>query len=74
MIGINNARKFGKNTIDDDEFIMVDVHKNTNFAEGNYGDEIVIVSHSVTDNYLKTSLIQAKKQIFKYLNKLFQYI
>ena len=53
---------------------MVDVHKNISFVEGNYSDEIVIVLHSVIDNYLKTSLIQPKKQKFKYLNKSFQYI
>ena len=37
LIGINNAKDFVKNTIDDDadEFIMVDVHKNTSFVEGN---------------------------------------
>ena len=29
LIRINNAKDFVKNTIDDDEFIMVDVHKNT---------------------------------------------
>ena len=36
LIGINNAIYFVNNTIDDDgdEFIMVDVHKNTNFAGG----------------------------------------
>ena len=37
VIGTNNAKDFVKNTIDDDadEFIMVDVHKNTSFVEGN---------------------------------------
>ena len=62
LIGINNAKEFVKNTIDDeaDEFIMVDVHKNTSFVEGNYTDKLVIVLHSVIDNYLKISLIQVK--------------
>ena len=62
LIGINNAKKFVKNTIDDeaDEFIMVDVHKNTSFVEGNYTGKLVIVLHSVIDNYLKISLIQVK--------------
>ena len=61
LIGINNAKDFVKNTIDDDdEFIMVDVHKNTSFVEGNYRNKLVIVLHSVVDNYLKTPLIQAK--------------
>ena len=62
LIGINNAKGFVKNTIDDDnnEFIMVNVHKKTSFVEGNYRNKHVIVLHSVITNYLKTSLIQVK--------------
>ena len=67
LIGINNAKDFVKNTKDyDDEFIMVDVHKNISFDEGNYRGKLVIVLHSVIDNYLKTSLIQVKAH--KYTN------
>ena len=63
VIGINNAKDFVKNTGDDaDEFIMVDVHKNRSVVESNYRGELVIVSHSVIDNYLKTSLIQVKNR------------
>ena len=66
MIGINNVKDFVKNAIDDaDEFIMVDVHKNTNFDKSSNSDELVIVLHSVIDNDLKT-LIQAKTR-FSYL-------
>ena len=38
LIGMNNAKDFVKNAIDDyaDEFIAVDVHKNTSFVKGNY--------------------------------------
>ena len=66
LIGTNNVPDFVKNTIDDDadEFIMVDVHKNTGFVEGNYKEKLVIVLHSVFNNYLKTSLIQVKKHKF----------
>ena len=62
LIGINNGKGFAENTRDDDadEFIMVDVHKNTSFAEGIYRDKLVIVLHSVIGNYLKTSLMQVK--------------
>ena len=62
LIGVNNAKDFVKNTINDytDEFIMVDVHRNTSFVEGNYRDKLVIVLHSVIGNYFKTSLIQVK--------------
>ena len=62
LIGINNAEDFVKNTIDDtDEFIMVDVDKNTSFVKGDYRSELVIVLHTVIDNYLKASLVQVKK-------------
>ena len=55
LIGINNAKDFVKNTIydDADEFIMVDVHKNTSFVESNYRDKLVIVLHSVFNDYLQ---------------------
>ena len=62
LIGINNAKDFVKNIIDDaaDKFIMVDVHKNASFVKGSNSDELVIVLHSVIDNDLKTSLVQAR--------------
>ena len=62
LIGINNAKDFIKNDIDDDadEFIIGDVHRNTSFVEGNFRGKLVIVLHSIIDNYLKTSLIQVK--------------
>ena len=67
LIGINNAKDFVKNTIDDaDEFIMVDVHKNASFVKGSNSDEFVIVLHSIVDNDLKTSLVQAKT-VFSFL-------
>ena len=37
---------------------MVDVDKDTSFVEGNHRDELVIVLHSVIDDYLQTSLVQ----------------
>ena len=73
LIGINNAQDFVETTLDDgDEFIMVDVHKNTSFVGGNYRNKhkntsfvggnyrnkLVIVLHSVIDDYLQTSLVQ----------------
>ena len=68
IIGINNAKVFVKNTIDDDadEFIMVDVQKNTSFVRDNNIDKLIIVLHSVIDNNLKASLVQAKT-LFSYL-------
>ena len=66
LIGINNAKNFLKYTTDDaDEFIMVDVHKNTNFVKASNSDKPVIVLHSVIDNDLKT-LIQLKT-VFSFL-------
>ena len=67
LIGINHAKDVVKNTIDDaDEFIMIDVHKNTSFVKGSNSDELVIVLHSVIDNDLKTSLVQLKT-VFSFL-------
>ena len=62
LMGINNTKGFVKNTIDDDndEFIMVNAHKNKFFVEGKYRDKHIIVLHSVIDNQFKTSLIKVK--------------
>ena len=61
LIGINNLIDF-VNTDDVDEFITGDVHKNTSFViEDNYRyghNKVVIVLHSVINDYLKTSLVQ----------------
>ena len=59
-LGINNTPDFVKTTNDGDEFIMVDVHKNTSFVEGKYKNKLVIVLHSVFNDYLQTSLVQHK--------------
>ena len=64
LIGINNPRDFVETDSDyhDDEFILADVHKNTSFVlEDNHRYEhnkVVIVLHSVLNNYLKISLVQ----------------
>ena len=59
LIYLNNAADFVETTFDDgDEFIMVDVHKNTSLVRGNYRNKIVIVLHSVINDYLQTSLVQ----------------
>ena len=59
LIGINNAGDFVETTLGDDggEFIMVDVHKNTRFVKGNYRNKLLIVLHSVINDYLQTSLV-----------------
>ena len=67
IIGINNANDFVQTTLDDgSEFVMVNIHENTSFVKGSNSDKLVIVSHSVIDNDLKTSLVQAKT-LFSYL-------
>ena len=63
LIGINNTPNFVRTTIDDgDEYIDVDVNKNTSFVKGNRKDikELVIVLDSVIGDCLKTSLVQYK--------------
>ena len=59
LIGINNAPDFVETTLNDgDEFITVDVHKNTSFVRGNNINKLVIVLHSAINNDLQTSLVQ----------------
>ena len=61
LIGINEPRDFVETDLDydDDEFITVDVCKNTSFiVEGNYRNKLVIVLHSVFNGYLQKSLVQ----------------
>ena len=61
LIGINDPRDFVEtdSDYDDDEFIMVDVCKNTSFiVEGNYRNKLVIVLYSVFNGYLQKSLVQ----------------
>ena len=58
LIGINDPRDFVEtdSDYDDDEFIMVDVCKNTSFiVEGNYRNKLVIVLRSVFKGYLQKS-------------------
>ena len=55
LIGINNAKDFVETTLDDgDEFIMADVHENTSFVGDSNKNKLVIVLHSVIDDYLQT--------------------
>ena len=59
LIGIRKAEDFVETALDDgDDFIIADVHKNTSFVRGNYRNKLVIVLHSVIDNYLEASLVQ----------------
>ena len=68
LIGINNAKDFVKNTnTNNDEFIRADIHKKTSVVKDNYEHELVIVLHSVIDNYLKTSLVQVKMYLLTIL-------
>ena len=61
LIGINDPRDFVETDLDydDDEFITVDVCKNTSFiVEGNYRNKLVVVLYSVFNGYLQKSLVQ----------------
>ena len=62
LIGINNQIYFLKADDDDELFILADVHNNTSsFVEDNYRygqSKVVIVSHSVINCCIKTSLLQ----------------
>ena len=62
LIGINNLIDFVEVDDHDKLFITADVHKKTSFViEDNYRyghNTVVIVLHSVINDYLKTSLVQ----------------
>ena len=59
LIGINNAIDFVEITLNDsDEFILVDVHNNTNPVRNNYRNQLVIVLDSVIYDFPQTSLVQ----------------
>ena len=59
--GLNNAEIFSKIAESNgDEYIEVDVNKNTNFVKGNHQNrnELIKVLDSIIDGYLKTRLVQ----------------
>ena len=60
LIGINDPIDFVESTLDDDEdeFIMIDVEKNTSAVRDKYRNKLVIVLHSVLNDYPQTSLVQ----------------
>ena len=58
LIGINDIPDFVETTLDDDEFIMVDVHKTTGSVRDKYRNNFVTVLHFVFNNYHQTSLVQ----------------
>ena len=60
LTSINNAPDFIEPTLDDDEdeFIMVDVEKNTSSVRDSYRNELLIVLHSVFYDYPRISLVQ----------------
>ena len=62
LIGINNPIYFLKADDCDKLFIIADVHENTSFVlEDNYGyghNKVVIVLHSIVNDWLKTWLVQ----------------
>ena len=61
LIGIDNAQDFAKTDLDDDsEFIEAHVLENAVFTEDIYDDQLVIVLHSVFNDYLQTSLLQRR--------------
>ena len=61
LIGITNAPDFVETSLDgNEEFITAYAHKNTSFVEGNYRNKLIIVLHSVFNDYLQTSLVQHK--------------
>ena len=60
LIGIDDPIDFVETTLDDDadEFIMVDVEKNTSTVRDKFRNNLVIVLHCVINDFPQTSLVQ----------------
>ena len=68
LIGIDNPTDFVETTLNDnaDEFIMVDVEKNTSAIRQKYRNNLVIVLHSAINDLPQTSLVQHRFNTHKY--------
>ena len=58
---INNAFDFVQASLDDDEFIVADVLRNTVFTNDIYDDRLVILLHSVINDCLQAFVMQVVK-------------
>ena len=60
LIGINDPIDFVEATLDNDadEFIMLEVEKNTSAVRDKYRNDLVFVFHSVLNEFPQTSLVQ----------------
>ena len=60
LIGINDPKDFVETTLDDDadEFIMLEVEKNTSAVRDKYRNVLVFVLYSVFNDFPQSSLVQ----------------
>ena len=60
LIGLNDRRDFVETTLDDDEdeFIMLEVEKNTNAVRDKYRNDLVFVLHFIINNFPQTWLVK----------------
>ena len=60
LIGINDPMDFLETTLDDDvdEFIMLQIEKNTSAVRGKYRNDLVFVLYSVFDDFPQSSIVQ----------------
>ena len=58
---INNAFDFVQASLDDDEFIVADVLRNTVFTNDIYDDRLVILLHSVINDCLQAFVMPVVK-------------
>ena len=58
LLGIDDPTDFARTTLYDDEFIMLDVHKNTSAVRDKYRNDPVFVFHSALNEFPQTSLVQ----------------
>ena len=70
LIGINNSEDFVETTLDNgDEFIMLEVEKNTSTVRDKYRNDLVFVLHSVFDNYPQTWIFICISTPINHINK-----
>ena len=60
LIGINDPIDFVEATLDNDadEFIMLEVEKNTNAVRDKYRNDLVFVLHSIINDFPQTWLVK----------------
>ena len=57
LLDIDDPTDFVRTTLCDDEFFVLDVHKNTSTVRNKYRNNLVFVFHSFLNEFPQTSLV-----------------